>query len=44
MDGGEHPLQILGPLLIRLGNEGVLMIWRKRMNQLLNELMNDKGV
>ena len=29
---------------MRFGNEGVLKIWRKRMSQLINELINDEGV
>ena len=27
LEGGEHSLQISGPLLIQFGNEGVLKIW-----------------
>ena len=44
MEGGEHSLNISGPLLIEFGNEGVLMILRKRMSHLMNEIISNKGV
>ena len=44
MEGGKHSLKISGPQLIRFGSEGILKIWRKRLTQLVDELMNHKGV
>ena len=39
MVGDERSLKISAPQLLRFGSGGVLKIWRKRMNQLINELI-----
>ena len=39
MDGGEHSLKILTPLLLRIGKDSFLTIGRKRITYWLNEWM-----
>ena len=42
--GGEHSLKISAPLLLRFVIYDIMKIWRKRMTDSLNELMNGKAV
>ena len=44
MEGGEHSLKILGPLLMRFGSEDVFTIFSQIMTQSMNEWMNNRGV
>ena len=43
MVGGEHSLKISAPQLLRFGIDSVLKTLNKRITDLINELMSDKG-
>ena len=42
--GGEHPLKISAPQLLRFGIDSVLKILNERMTDSINESMSDGGV